>query len=178
MDKDIWPCGRPIGRYPGIYPLGFLKRVKKKYGFNGQMLHICSGSLNGSHTGIKIDLEYKNPNVAPDVVCDAQKLPFKDGVFDRVWADPPYNQEYAGRYGHPLPGIMKILKEGVRVAKEGGIVGMLHFTVPWTPLGSKRIGHFAVYQGPGFQGRTFAVFEKMNTLKQWIDPEHNSLDLR
>lgn len=166
-EKDIWPCGRPMTSYPGGYPLGFLRRVKEKYGIHGKVLHVCSGNLNGDAPGIKIDLEYKNPNVHPDVVCDAQKLPFKENIFDRIYCDPPYNQEYADRYGHPLPGIMKILKEAVRVAKEGGIVGILHFTVPWVPKGSERIGHFAVYQGPGFQGRTFAVFRKLETLARW-----------
>lgn len=61
----------------------------------------------------------------PDVVCDAQNLPFKQSIFDKVGMAEVLEH---------LPNPIRALKEMLRVLKPKGI---LHITIPngaWMPI--------------------------------------------
>ncbi len=52
----------------------------------GRSLHVCCGH---SRMGdVWVDM---NPEVKPDFIADAARLPFKNESFDTVFCDPPYN---------------------------------------------------------------------------------------
>ncbi len=52
-------------------------------------LHVCCGK---SKLGdVRVDLD---PNVNPDFLYDAAAMPFKDGSFETVLCDPPYNGKF------------------------------------------------------------------------------------
>lgn len=60
-----------------------------------QSLHVCCGrSLLGD---VRVD---GDPNVYPDQIVDAAKLPFADESFASVLCDPPYNGQF--QWNHDL----------------------------------------------------------------------------
>jgi SAM-dependent methyltransferase len=123
------------------------------------VLHVCSGSMK---TGIRVD---RRREKAPTVVADALHLPFKDGSFSWVLADPPYGEDYAQTlYGlgkhYPRPGTM--LREMCRVAKVGARLGFMHFVVPkWAGLPLRLDKVFGITQGCGFAIRAWSTFTKV-----------------
>ena len=90
----------------------------------------------GKHVGMDRDRQY-----APDVVADFTAMPFRDGCFDEVWADPPHRRWVSasswktsrtklngpalyggwsswGEYGDTLRGLRS---EALRILRPGGI---------------------------------------------------------
>jgi len=152
---DFWPCGRGMKKgIWGSFPLGFERRMKELMG-EGKYLHIFGGKVEGGDT---VDIR---PEVNPTFCCDARDLPIKDNKYDVVILDPPYSDKDFAKYGtKPIPA-HNALYEGVRVAKRGGKIGFLHYMVPMTPKGTKRIAMVAVTCGPLMKIRCFSVFEKL-----------------
>lgn len=152
---DFWPCGRGAAKgIWGSFPKGFYARMKAVMG-EGSYLFVCSGSIS---EGVTVDI---NPERKPTVVADAQCLPFADNVFDVVIVDPPYSAKDAEIYGTKHFPAHRALWEAARVARPGGRVGFLHYMVPKTPPGTKRVGMVAVTCGPCLKIRAFSIFEKL-----------------
>jgi len=83
------------------------------------ILHVCAGS---SPLGdVKADMFHP----AADVRADMYRLPFRDGSFGTVVADPPFPLD-----GVSLPQRLAQFQEMGRVARRGGVV-LLH--APWLP---------------------------------------------
>jgi hypothetical protein len=145
----------------GGFPCGFLEFACKTLGCDqpAAVLHVCSGSLRGPFT---VD---RRPAVRPAVIADARALPFLDGSFRWVVADPPYSRTWAkALYGvtarqYPTPG--GIVREAMRVLQPGGRLGLLHYMVPPYPVASVRlVGIWGVTVGPGSTIRAWSVLEK------------------
>jgi len=143
----------------GGYPFRFLEWAFAMMGVDSpeDVLHVCSGSVR---TGTTVDIR---PSCRPKVVGDARALPFRDGSFRHVLADPPYTPEYAENlYGtrnvYPLPG--QIVKEASRVLAPGGHLGLLHFQVPMIPGGMRLLGVWGITQGSGYRIRAWSLLER------------------
>lgn len=126
--KNIaWVLPRPSkSKYIGSFPLYFESRLVDLLRLRGdaKILQPFGGK---AEYGIKCDI---NPEVQPDVVCDAHYLPFEDNTFDLVLLDPPYSEDYADRlYDTAKKGKLKFgqyTKEAVRVCREGGYIVIYH----------------------------------------------------
>jgi len=83
-------------------------------------LHVCCG--HSPLGDVRADFD---PEVKPDIVCDAAKLPFPDESFESVLCDPPYNGKF--QWNHDL------LCELSRVASKRII--FQHWFIPADPKG-------------------------------------------
>ena len=104
-------------------------------------LHVCSGkSMLGD---VRVDLDPANK---PDVVADANDLPFEDASFESVLCDPPYNGKF--QWNHDL------LKELSRVASKRII--FQHWFIPADPKGQwKKFHKFTLSACYLWQPRTY-----------------------
>lgn len=110
----------------GSYPPGYLRRVQSLFPDVAahDTLHLFSGSLR---EGRRVDL---NPANVPSVAADATALPFRDGSFRLVYADPPYSAADAVRYGTPMVDRRKVLREAARITAPGGHLVWLDTVLP------------------------------------------------
>jgi SAM-dependent methyltransferase len=157
----------------GGFPNGFLAFACRTLGCDepDQVLHVCSGSLRGPFT---VDRRV-TAAVRPAVRADARALPFVDGSFRWVVADPPYSRTWAkALYGvtarqYPTPG--GIVREAMRVLRPGGRLGLLHYMVPPYAAESERlVGTWGVTVGPGSTIRAWTVLEKREPQLELLEP--------
>lgn len=121
-----WVLPRPRkDKYVGGFPLHFETKLYREIGIDpvtDRILHPFGGR---AERGIRLDL---NMEVEPNVVGDAHFLPFKDGIFDCLVLDPPYNDKYAKKlYGTKNPKFSKYIAEAERVTKDGGFIVVYHW---------------------------------------------------
>lgn len=159
--SDMWACQRQFKKYHGSYPGTFLKRVRENWIGQGDIVHICSGTVDN---GMTIDI---NPKQRPTFVADAQNLPLKDNCLPNVIIDPPYDEANAEAYGYSYPQPYKLLEEGVRVTKPGGYIGMLHWLVLIRPKTCQRVAVIGITIGANMRIRCFSLFRKYNNLEQF-----------
>jgi len=84
-----WACGRPMAKYRGAYPGGFLKRLDKLLGIQEghKVLHLFSGSIKDRENEDTMDIQKENN---PTFVADARgEFPMKDNQYDVLIVDPP-----------------------------------------------------------------------------------------
>jgi hypothetical protein len=108
----------------------------------GNSLHVCCGLSKLGN--VRLDLD---PNVNPDVIADASKLPFSDNSFDTVLCDPPYNGKF--QWNHDM------LSELARVASSRII--FQHWFIPANKFGQykKAQEKFQLSQTYVWQGQTY-----------------------
>jgi hypothetical protein len=125
IETSVLYLPRPAKKYPGCYPLYFEKRLSEMIGTK-DFIHVFSGMAD---KGIRIDIRSQ---VEPDVVADAQNLPFAENTFDGGMADPPYTPKFAKElYGVEYPKWGKWTNEIVRVVKPGCRIGIMqNYIVP------------------------------------------------
>ena len=143
----------------GGYPHGFLSRAYAILGVTDvtKVLHVCSGSMR---IGLCVDIR---PETTPTLVANAQQLPFRDGTFLWVMADPPYSAEYARNLYQTeavYPNPHSLMAECLRVTAENGRVGFMHHIVPKFRRPSRLVKVFGITQGPGYNIRAWTVIEK------------------
>lgn len=116
-----WACGRPMAKYKGAYPEGFIQRVEKVVGLkNKKVLSLFSGS---STVGDTVDIKAETN---PTYVADCRvKLPIKSKSYDVVIADPPYDSQnitYSNKlYKEDVVRPYSFVDEAVRVLRGGAI---------------------------------------------------------
>jgi hypothetical protein len=113
----------------------------------GRNLHVCCGysraGCDGKRQGVRVDL---NPEVKPDVIADAAKLPFADESFDTVFCDPPYNGKM--QWNHDM------LSELARVASSR--IVFQHWFIPADQDGRYKKAHrFRLTEMYAWQGQTY-----------------------
>lgn len=162
----MWACGRPMGHYRGMYPVGMVDRVANLINFDGKrILHLFSGTIMANQNHDTMDV---NPAQRPKIVADATKrFPIGDAVYDVVIADPPYDLETGGKnyseelYNVPAVKPYSFVKEACRILKPGGYLCILHHLVYICPQGMKRRGVVAITTGPNMRIRTLSIFQKV-----------------
>lgn len=125
--ETVW-LPRPATKYPGCYPLHFEKRIKDLLGTK-DYVHLFSGTAT---TGHRVDIK---PELKPNTIANAEKLPFEDNSFEGGFADPPYNATFAkDLYDTVYPKWGKWTHELVRVVKPNGKIGIMqNYIVPRLP---------------------------------------------
>lgn len=122
-----WVLPRPrTEHYPGGFPLYFERKLIQflMLGPGSRILHPFGGR---AEYGVRVDLD---PSVCPDVVGNAESLPFRDGSFDLVICDPPYTEELAKKIYHCSgPRFGRWTKEAIRVCKELGFICLYHWVM-------------------------------------------------
>lgn len=123
----VWVLPRPRPEhYPGGFPLYFERKLITFLQLvpGARILHPFGGK---AEYGIRIDLD---PSVQPDIVANAEILPFQDNTFDLVICDQPYTDELAKTIYHCSgPRFGKWTKEAVRVCKEFGFICLYHWVM-------------------------------------------------
>lgn len=128
LAQGVWYCGSfRRSSFHGQYPSGFLPRLLALFPGAREILHCPSGTVEGP--GITVD-RIRDGVRRPMVVADARSLPFRDGSFDLVLADPPYTAADSRKYGcAPFP-LRRAMEEWRRVLHVGGHLAVLHTAVP------------------------------------------------
>ena len=138
IENICWVLPRPRpDYYKGSWPLHFGKKLTwELFGRptpDPQPL-ILNPFGGKSEVGIRCDV---NPEAEPDIYADAHNLPFNDDLFDAVYLDPPYNDEYSKELYNTGKVVYKqFSKEAVRVCKPGGYVVSYHMRMTPRPAGT------------------------------------------
>ena len=159
-----WACGRPMGKYKGIYPMGFMKRLANLIDFDcKKIIHLFSGSITPLQNHDTLDINKKlNPTITADV---REKIPVKDNSYDVLIADPPYDSDWK-TYGKKLykSDVVKpysFVKEAVRITKPNGYICILHQLVYKTPKNTIRKAVISITSGPNMRVRVLNIFQKL-----------------
>lgn len=165
-----WACGRPMAKYKGAYPNGFLTRLDLLLEITekDKVLHLFSGSIQGREGEDTMDIQDTH---SPTFVADArERFPMEDNTYDVVISDPPYdmktNEGVKIDYSDKLWKTEFIkpyawVKEAVRVLKPGGYLAILHHLVYKTPDECRRAMTVSITCGPNTRVRVLSIFQKL-----------------
>ena len=155
---------RMLGRKDGQYPFGYKKMLEEIFGKCSsyeEEIEVCSGWVKNGPNLMTVDV---NPDRNPVHVGDGQSLPVDwSNRFERWYCDPPYNKRTAEKmYGTQLPSWTKLLTEGARVTKPGGMLFLLlgDVNLQWHPQGTTRIGWLVLSIIPNQEARAIHIYLK------------------
>ena len=162
VDMTPWLCGSPPNtgqrqQYPGR----FMAHLKKFYPYEGKkILSMFSGA---SDLGTTTDFREET---GADVVAPYDAIPLRAGSFDMTLADPPYTAGFGFEWSFDmkdLPKPKRVLKEGARPTKVGGLILILHILVipAYKIYHVERVGLHPVLCGPNNVIRVLNVFRRM-----------------
>ena len=160
----IGNCYKNKTDYYGAYPHNYLKRITALFPDCEPALHLFSGSLDNDDVGyldVRFDLE-KETN--PDVVGDAEKLSeyFEENSFDIIYADPPYSDEDALRYGKPMVNRNKVLKECLKVLRPNGFIVWLDQIYPMYRKDElKLVGTIGLIRSTNHRVRQIFIYQRV-----------------
>lgn len=145
--------------YYGAYPPGYLKRVTSLFPDCDPVLHLFSGSLPpGNYT--RVDL---NEGLNPDVVCNAHELSkhVPNDHFEVIYADPPYTDEDASKYGTPACSRNVVIKQCEKVLKPGGFLVWLDQVLPMFRKDEMQmVGSIGFVRSTNHRFRVITIFRK------------------
>lgn len=112
--------------YYGAYPPNYVKRVMALFPDAGRVLHLFAGSLPPGNY-IRFDIQGR-----VEVLGDAHELSSRllCHHYDLILADPPYSEEDATHYGHPLINRNRVVGECAKVLEPGGFLVWLDQVLP------------------------------------------------
>ena len=173
----LWLHRNANTHYTGGYPNGYLADIETMYGIEPDALHLFSGTIKD---GLSIDF---NRKLKPKICADAAHIPIKDNSIPRIYADPPYDENYTQHYTdlrehQPRTkskySAYSFVKECTRILKPGGYLFILHWLVYKSCFGLKFVQVIPVHNGPNHRIRAVTVLQKQGhlpNLKQWFETD-------
>lgn len=179
--QGIWFLGqnyRSKNKFYGEYPPNYLKRVYSLFpdilnDKKSNILHLFSGSLKKEDmtpnmfrldTKPKILLE-DGSSVEADFVANAEI--FSESVsqkFDLIFADPPYSDEDAKRYGTPMVSRNKVVKQCYNVLNPRGYLVWLDQVLPmYRRTEFNIVGAIGLMRSTNHRFRLITIFQKTLT---------------
>lgn len=159
----IGNCYRNKTPYYGAYPHSYLQRVNALFPDRKNVLHLFSGSLDSEDVEDAIRFD-KRPEMNPDIVGNAEHLSqyFNGEKFDVIFADPPYSNEDATKYGTPMVNRNRVVKECVKILKENGFIVWLDQTYPMYRKDElKLVGTIGLIRSTNHRVRTVFIYQKV-----------------
>ena len=154
------------GKNNGEYPYHFKELISELFGSCSESdgeEEVCSGSIKSTTNLTTVDI---NPDKFATYSFDAQELPpHWSDHFVRWHCDPPYSKKAAKKmYQTNMPSITKLLHEGARVTKPGGLLFLLlgPKNMQWCPKSLIRIGWFPITIVPNQEIRALHCYIKLN----------------
>lgn len=128
----IWLLGnnyRNKTTYHGAYPPNYLDRVQTMFPDAERVLHLFSGSLPADPGYTRMDVR---EDIETDVTGNAEDLStiFPQRTFDVIYADPPYTESDANKYGQPMVNRNKVIREVYKVLEPGGFLVWMDMVLP------------------------------------------------
>lgn len=144
--SELWLCRRPIikGKGNWTFPAGFIKRLEPRYCNEEPGLHLFSnGALVKNSIGLDIRSECK-----PDIVANAEQLPFPSNTFKWCLSDPPFSEKW-GRtiWGTKRIAVGKVQSEIMRVVEPGGLIMWFHYRPFVWPKTCRTLAYIGVMAG-------------------------------
>ena len=170
----VWMIGnyyKNKTHYYGAYPHNYLRRVTKLFPDSKCALHLFSGSLTKEDVGSN-DLRFDiRADMNPDFTGNAEELskqfPTTYPVIDTIYADPPYSNEDALRYGTPMVNRNKVLRECAKVLMIGGYIVWLDQVYPmYRKKELKLVGTIGLIRSTNHRVRIIFLFQKVGAMSQ------------
>ena len=152
------------GKDEGRYPYNYLEFIDSVFGKEPNTIEVCSRTVkpDSERTAYTVDL---NPAFNPSKVTDATTLAgVESNRFSRYRADPPYNDNTAGKmYGTELPNFKEMLTAGARVCKVGALMFLLLGPTNYQhcPAGVVRVGLVYISVIPNNETRALNIYLKV-----------------
>ena len=153
---------RLLGKDNGRYPYAFRDLIEEIFGScpsSSEELEVCSGDVVAKSNLVTVDI---NSDKNPSYVLNGQDLPQDwNDRFDRWHCDPPYSEHAANEmYGSSMPSVTKLLTEGARVTKSGGLLFLLlgAKNMQWHPKSVTRIGWLGITVVPNQEIRALHCY--------------------
>ena len=169
-------------KYPGSYPVGFLKWVKNMGWWGEKRIHLCAGGVGViDPESDRVDIQeeisqdvidgwesYRKMGKArgkrrltkttATIIADARDTGLADESYDWVGIDPPYSEALAealyGTQKH-YSGIDKFAIEGYRLLRPGGYLMTFTYAVGGRPgPDAHLIACWGIYQIPNVRNMT------------------------
>ncbi len=119
---------------------------------DGGLNQVFCGASDDGHTRVDIRKES-----AANLIGHFQVVPL-ERIYRSAFADPPYTQEFANKWGVKCPKPSEILKVMVRSCLPGSILGILHLQVIRPIKGLEKIAWHPVFCGTTKHIRCLSVF--------------------
>lgn len=126
--------------------------------FAGRGADIGCGLRTIKQDTIRVDCDQ---NVKPEVLCGGDKLPFKDGELDYISSIHSFEH---------FEDQKAVLKEWLRVVKDGGVVGIVHPDVQYTKRQEERETNESLRNNPFNKHYHECTHEQfINMITTWQD---------
>lgn len=167
--SGIWMIGnnyKSKKKYHGEYPPTYLDRITSLFPDASTPLHLFSGIIPKSDKYTTFDINVKG-QLEPDIAGEAEKLSTYfdfnyDKKFDIIYADCPYTDEDANKYGVPLINRNVVVKECQKVLAPGGFLIWLDQVFPMHKKTDLKIcGLIGMVRSTNHRVRTVFIFRKL-----------------
>lgn len=153
----------------GAYPPAYLSRMAAIFPEDVPTMHLFAGSLPPGPY-VRVD-KMRDALRDPDIQCDVYDLSqrFTPRQFLRVYADPPYSQADAERYGSgKLPSPRKVFAELAQIVAPGGHVIWMDTSHPMCKSAAnnkdrqwKLVGLITIVRSSNQRYRTVSIWERV-----------------
>lgn len=168
----VWNVGNNYkgSGFHGSYPNSYLKRITSMFPDMVRALHLFSGSLPPGDY-VRFDRRTDLPN-GVDVVGEANELAshFPANSFDIIYADPPYSEEDAQRYGTCLISRNVVVKQCLPLLRPGGFLCWMDMILPmYAKKDWKRCGEICITRSTNHRVRAVFIFRKHDAPTSSVD---------
>ena len=156
--------GKCESKYPGGYPVGYLKWCQQNGWWGDDRIHLCAGGVIDPDSD-RVDIQRtctptdstgvrqgrKEFTTTANIIADGRDTKLKPAQYDAVFIDPPYSRDLAERFydsAESYGGIDSFVKEAYRLVKPGGLIVTLCYEIPRIYADLEIVAIYGIYQVP------------------------------